>query len=97
VAAFDFGTTYIGYAFSFRGDKPTNIRTSQDLWTYGYRVPSKTATSVLLTPSKEFHSFGFEAEDKYLGLTEEDKHKGWLLFRRFKMILHNKKVNMTDT
>ncbi|XP_060595951.1 heat shock 70 kDa protein 12B-like [Ruditapes philippinarum] len=89
VAAFDFGTTYSGYAFSFR-DKPMDIQASQD-WTYGYRVPSKTATSVLLTPSKEFHSFGFEAEDKYLGLTEEDTHKGWLLFRRFKMILHNKK------
>jgi hypothetical protein len=95
VAAFDFGTTYSGYAFSFRGDKPMDIRASQD-WTYGYSVPSKTATSVLLNPSKEFDSFGFEAEDKYLGLTEEDKHKGWLLFRRFKMILHNKKVNMAD-
>ncbi|XP_060595953.1 heat shock 70 kDa protein 12B-like [Ruditapes philippinarum] len=89
VAAFDFGTTYSGYAFSFRSDKPTDIRASQD-WS-GYPVPSKTATSVLLNPSKEFDSFGFEAENKYLGLTEDDDHQGWLLFRRFKMILHNEK------
>ncbi|XP_052778665.1 heat shock 70 kDa protein 12B-like [Mya arenaria] len=48
-------------------------------------------TSVLLNPKGEFDSFGFEAEDSYASKAEDDKHEGWRLFRRFKMILHNNK------
>ncbi|XP_052819973.1 heat shock 70 kDa protein 12A-like [Mya arenaria] len=39
----------------------------------------------------EFDRFGFEAEDKYASLAEDDEHNGWRLFRRFKMVLHNNK------
>lgn len=91
VAAFDFGTTYSGYAFSFR-DKPLDIKTNQS-WTAGSQqlMSLKTPTCVLLKPNKEFHSFGFEAENKYSDLAEDDAHHGWYLFRRFKMILYDTK------
>ena len=94
VAAFDFGTTYSGYAYSFRND-PMNICTNMS-WIAGSEklISLKTPTCVLLNPKKEFHSFGFEAENKFASLAEEDQHHEWLLFRRFKMILHNNKVNV---
>ncbi|XP_045204409.2 heat shock 70 kDa protein 12A-like isoform X2 [Mercenaria mercenaria] len=49
-------------------------------------------TSILFSPDKRFHSFGYEAEDKYSDLAEEDMHSDWYFFRRFKMILHQNKV-----
>lgn len=93
VAAFDFGTTYSGYAFSFRDD-PNKIQTNQG-WNAGSEklISLKTSTCVLLTPDKQFDSFGFDAENKYSELAEENQHHGWMLFRRFKMFLHNNKVS----
>ncbi|XP_052819573.1 heat shock 70 kDa protein 12B-like [Mya arenaria] len=91
VAAFDLGTTYSGYAFSFRDD-PNKIQTNQNWYAGGGAsrlVSLKTPTSVLLNPNGEFDSFGFEAEDKYATLAEDDEHLGWRLFRRFKMVLHS--------
>ncbi|XP_045169880.2 heat shock 70 kDa protein 12B-like isoform X2 [Mercenaria mercenaria] len=89
VAAFDFGTTYSGYAFTFRHD-------SQKAQTYhGWNAGSeklismKTPTCILLSPDRKFHSFGSKAENKYSSLAEDDQHKGWLLFRHFKEILDN--------
>ncbi|XP_052819958.1 heat shock 70 kDa protein 12A-like [Mya arenaria] len=93
VAAFDFGTTYSGYAYSFQDD-PNKIQTNQNWYAGGGAsrlVSLKTPTSVLLNPDGEFDKFGFEAEDKYAILAEEDKHHSWRLFRRFKMVLHNNK------
>lgn len=89
VAAFDFGTTYSGYAFSFR-DEPMKIQTNQG-WNAGSEklISLKTPTCVLLNQHKQFDSFGFEAENRYSDLAEDDKHHGWMLFRRFKMLLHN--------
>ncbi|XP_052819969.1 heat shock 70 kDa protein 12B-like [Mya arenaria] len=90
VAAFDFGTTYSGYAFSFRDDQ-TKIQTNHNWYASGgssLLVSLKTSTSVLLNPKGEFHSFGFDAENKYASLAIDDEHKGWRLFRRFKMVLH---------
>ncbi|KAL4239421.1 Heat shock 70 kDa protein 12A [Mactra antiquata] len=88
VAAMDFGTTYSGYAFSFR-DKPLDIQTNPN-WHAGSEklISLKNPTCVLLKPNKEFHSFGFEAENKYGDLAEDDEHHGWYFFRRFKMALY---------
>jgi hypothetical protein len=52
----------------------------------------KAPTTVLFTPEKVFHSFGYDAEDKYMELAEEEEHKEWFYFRRFKMLLHENKV-----
>jgi hypothetical protein len=92
--AFDFGTTYSGYAFSFRND-PLNVQHNQG-WIAGSDrlISVKTPTCVLLNPSGQFDSFGYEAENNYAILAENNKHHGWLLFRRFKMILHSSQVNL---
>ncbi|XP_052780252.1 heat shock 70 kDa protein 12A-like isoform X2 [Mya arenaria] len=97
VAAFDFGTTYSGYAFSFKND-PLKAQTNHT-WSSraaGQFISLKTSTSVLLNPEGEFDSFGFEAEDNYASKAENDEHEGWRLFRRFKMFLQNK-VLFRDT
>ncbi|XP_052780257.1 heat shock 70 kDa protein 12B-like [Mya arenaria] len=90
VAAFDFGTTYSGYAFSFRNNQ-LKVHANQSWYSGGKLVSLKTPTSVLLNQDGEFDSFGFEAEDNYASKAEDDEHEGWRLFRRFKMVLHNNK------
>jgi hypothetical protein len=90
VAAFDFGTTFSGYAYSFR-EKPLHIYTN-NTWNDGTYLSLKTSTCLLLDPAEKFHSFGYEAENKYKKLVEEDEHHSWLFFRRFKMLLHKNKV-----
>ena len=92
VVAIDLGTTYSGYAFSFR-DKPLKVSTNR-AWIAGSdRLMSlKTPTCVLLNPDKKFDSFGYEAENKFSELAEEDEHHGWYFFRRFKMLLYDTEV-----
>ncbi|KAL5012280.1 hypothetical protein ScPMuIL_010831 [Solemya velum] len=94
VAALDFGTTYSGYAFSFRHDyesQPQKICTNTAWIASGQGLVSwKTPTTVLLNPDKTFDSFGYKAEEKYAELAEEEEHEEWYYFSRFKMMLHNK-------
>jgi len=91
-AAIDYGTTYSGYALSFRDD-PMKIQTNMG-WNAGSErlISHKTPTCVLVNPQKQFDSFGYDAENKYVELLEEDEHDGWMFFQRFKMILHNSQV-----
>ena len=93
VAAIDFGTTYSGYAFSFKSD-PYNVHTNT--WNAGTSglMSLKAPTCVLLNTEGQFHSFGYEAENKYNALVNSEMHKGWRLFRRFKMVLHTNKVRV---
>ena len=95
VAAIDFGTTYSGYAFSFRHDfEKDPCKVSSHNWTAASRglVSLKTPTSILLNPQQEFECFGYDAEDRYTALANEDLHEEWYYFRRFKMMLHGKLV-----
>ena len=87
--AIDFGTTFSGYAFSFRHNKE-NIQTY--LWrAQNYESP-KTPTCILFNPLKRFHSFGLEAEDKYGELSRTAEAESWYFFKQFKLALHNTKV-----
>ena len=90
VTAIDFGTTYSGYAFSFRDDWS---RISTSVWQGGSLRFNKTPTVLLLNNKAEFVAFGFDAEDKYVHYTEIGTDKEYYLFQRFKMILHQDKVN----
>ncbi|XP_062615747.1 heat shock 70 kDa protein 12A-like isoform X1 [Saccostrea cucullata] len=93
VAAIDFGTTFSGYAFSFLHDyRRDPLKISANTWTAGSGnlVSLKTSTCVLFDPNGKFHSFGFEAEDKYSNLALDDDHHDWYYFRRFKMLLYEK-------
>jgi len=95
VAAIDFGTTFSGYAYSFKND-PMKIQTNAGWNASSEKLMSfKTPTCVLLNPRKQFDSFGFEAENKFVNLTDDNEHEGWMLFQKFKMILHNKEVLCT--
>lgn len=53
----------------------------------------KTPTTILLTPDRKFHSFGYAARDFYHDLDpSESKH--WLYLEKFKMKLHTTAVSM---
>ena len=98
MAAVDFGTTYSGYAFSFRHEyniDPTKISANQ--WTAGTLLSLKTPSCVLIRPDGTFDSFGYEAENKYSELLEKvDEgvyiYRKWIYFKRFKMMLFEKMV-----
>ena len=90
--AIDFGTTFSGYAFSFK-TKPDKIIMNKS-WGEGLGFQSyKTPTVVLTNPSGELEAFGFEAEQQYANLEEEDASPDqYSLFQKFKMMLHDMKV-----
>ena len=95
VAAIDFGSTFSGYAFSFLHDyKRDPLKISTNSWSagVGQLMTAKTSTCVLFDSAQKFHSFGFEAEEKYSNLALDDKHHDWYYFRRFKMMLYDKMV-----
>jgi hypothetical protein len=89
VAAIDFGTTFSGYAFSFR-DNWGKVLTNN--WQGGSLISHKAPTVLLLNEDAEFVAFGYEAEDEYAKLTEDGDHEDHYLFQRFKMILHQDEV-----
>ncbi|XP_062582421.1 heat shock 70 kDa protein 12A-like [Saccostrea cucullata] len=96
VVAVDFGTTYSGYAFSSREQfsrDPLDIQSNQQLVPGGSNLLSlKTSTSLLIKTDGSFVAFGFHAEDKFYAESAENQSENLMLFRRFKMKLHNKKV-----
>lgn len=100
VAAIDFGTSSSGCAFSFRhGYKvdPLDIQFIKK-WMGDndcYIDSKKLPTCVLLSPQKEFLSFGYEAEQKYSELAFDSNHYDHYFFKEFKMVLHETRVSTT--
>ncbi|XP_052760640.1 heat shock 70 kDa protein 12A-like [Mya arenaria] len=94
VASIDFGTTYSGWAYSFRFEfekDPTIVHAKT--WHGGNFVSQKGPTCILIKPDgKTLEAFGYEAETKYADLAGENEHKMWYYFRRFKMKLFNKET-----
>ncbi|XP_056001684.1 heat shock 70 kDa protein 12A-like [Ostrea edulis] len=94
VAAIDFGTTYSGYAFSSIDDfnrDPTKAYLKEWVDPSSNLMYNKTSTCILFTKEMKFSHFGFEAEDKYSDLMENNDHKEWYFFRKFKMCLYDLK------
>ena len=91
-AAIDFGTTFSGYAFSFKS-KPNEINMNKnwgdEVGCESYKAP----TCVMTNPDGSFHSFSYEAENVYSQLDPEEDEiggpTGYNLYRNFKMLLHN--------
>jgi molecular chaperone DnaK (HSP70) len=97
VAAIDFGTTFSGYAFALRHDyKVDHMRVLGNPWQRGSQpgFSLKTPSCVLFDPTQKLHSFGSDAEDKYVDLAQEDEHIDWFYFKRFKMQLYDKHVSL---
>ena len=61
VAAIDFGTTFCGYAFSFK-DKMSEVHMNNNWGAEAGCASFKTPTCVLLDPQKKFHAFGYDAQ-----------------------------------
>lgn len=95
VAAIDFGTTYSGYAYAYRKEfqKDSSLIHLNDEWKLGQAM-YKAPTTVLFTPQKKFHSFGFKAEEEYTKLCQRKENHDWFCFKKFKMQLHDKLVNI---
>lgn len=106
IAAIDLGTTYSGYAYTFKHELERE-RSAQDMckvlsvtWqsdSSAGLISHKTPTSLLLTEKGEFDSFGFKAEKRYMDLVNEKKHNGWRFYRKFKMVLHKNDVLTKNT
>ena len=93
VAAIEIGRTHSGYAFSFKHEfikDPTKVSTSA--WRNRYELTMNVPTVVLFDPQMNFHSFGYDAEEKYLELEEDDEHHAWHLFKRFRTVFGEAKV-----
>ncbi|XP_071157510.1 heat shock 70 kDa protein 12A-like [Mytilus edulis] len=90
VVAIDFGTTYSGYAYSFRAENEkdhTKVYSNSDWRSGDGLATTKTPTVILFNEDKQFCKFGYEAEAKYNTLLEDEMAEGWRYFRRFKMRL----------
>lgn len=92
VAAIDFGTAYSGYAFSSRFDfNEDPLRIKAHKWSSDL-ISEKNPTSILFDNNKELVAFGYEAEKRFTELSNDNRHKDFYYFQRFKMQLyhHNK-------
>ncbi|XP_053376193.1 heat shock 70 kDa protein 12A-like [Mercenaria mercenaria] len=93
VVAIDFGTTYSGWAFSFRHEYERDpIKVSSKNWQGGTLVSQKGPTCILIKPDgKTTDSFGYDAESKYAEKAEENEQDQWFFYKRFKMMLFKDK------
>ena len=58
-------------------------------------ISQKAPTCVLIKPDGEtLEAFGYEAETKYADMTDNNRHKDYYFFKRFKMMLHGKIVSI---
>ena len=95
LVAIDFGTTFSGFAFAFNykeGEK--GIHMNKEWGADQGCATLKTPTCLLLNPDKSFNSFGYEAQDRFAEL-EEEEARGYYYFERFKMTLHHNEVSLS--
>ncbi|XP_071139912.1 heat shock 70 kDa protein 12A-like [Mytilus edulis] len=99
VAAIDLGTTFSGYAFSFRSDFESNpLKISTNDWSAeGVHSSEMKAPSILLlNPDQSFNCFGYRAQHTYSDLLDDDPDKAakYYFVKNFKMQLHNREISL---
>lgn len=106
VAAIDFGTTYSGFAFSWKYDW-SKVQVIENC--SGNFLSMKVPTSLLLNPDKTIAAFGLQADTNYTEMAEKndsdsdsenngekkskEDYRNYYYFHRFKMLLHENKVH----
>lgn len=68
IVALDFGTTYSGYAYSFKSNTTNSLKIHvNQSWKSGYRqfLTLKAPTCILLDINTELQCFGYYAENGY--------------------------------
>lgn len=85
VVAIDIGTIFSGFAFILYDDWRKVYNRS---WIDGYLTSQKTPTSLLLKKDLSESYFGYEAEDKFLEMTPNERHHNYFFFQHFGNILH---------
>lgn len=88
VAAIDFGTAYSGHAFSPKGFTNDPHRITAHKWSASL-LSRKTPTNALFNKDQALVAFGYEAEQEFTKLSEEDQHKEYYFFQKFKMQLYD--------
>lgn len=89
VAAIDFGTTYSGYAFSWKKE-PANFVTLKS----SDKLSEKEPSVLLMDRSEQLVDFGQEAVWKYKEFCDENLQQDYFYFSNFKMKLHGDEVIM---
>ncbi|XP_078592854.1 heat shock 70 kDa protein 12A-like [Branchiostoma floridae x Branchiostoma japonicum] len=97
VVAIDFGTTFSGFAFAFNHREGERGILVNKEWgnDQGFQA-LKTPTCLLLDPEQRFHSFGFDAKEKYAQLEGADNRQ-FYFFDLFKMELYKEGEGQTIT
>ncbi|XP_052795200.1 heat shock 70 kDa protein 12A-like [Mya arenaria] len=93
-AAIDFGTTYTGYAFSFKHEfKKDPLKINANEWRNvdQGQMKCKTPTCLLLNADRSLNSFGHEAKLQYKEICLDKKEDKYYFFWNFKMTLHQQK------
>ena len=92
VCAIDFGTTFSGYSYSPKIEydhDPLNISVPNWDAPSSVQISYKTPTTLLLDKDKNFVAFGYEAENAYAELAEDEENEDYFYIRRFKMLLYD--------
>ncbi|XP_045204912.2 heat shock 70 kDa protein 12A-like [Mercenaria mercenaria] len=100
VAAIDFGTTYSGYAFQMRNhfeSDPLQKIIANNWSSSSAQISHKTPSCILFDKDQQFHSFGYDAEQKYNDLAADGEHWSWYFFKRFKMLLYKDEALTRET
>ncbi|XP_060585136.1 heat shock 70 kDa protein 12B-like [Ruditapes philippinarum] len=88
VGAIDFGTSFSGWAFSFKHENERSPPgATVKVWHAGTITTEKTPTCLLLKADGTFDSFGYDAEKRYGELSAQHLHSEYFFFRQFKMKL----------
>ena len=91
VCAIDFGTTLCGYAYSQKVEyqyDPLNIAVTYWDAPSSIQVSYKTPTTLLLDKDKNFVAFGYEAENTYAELAEDEDNGDYFYMRQYAALQH---------
>ncbi|XP_061185423.1 uncharacterized protein LOC133193475 [Saccostrea echinata] len=91
VAAVDFGGTCIGYCYTFLRENAKGLHFPE----WGPHCSSKTKSCVLLSPDRQLHSLGNEADRKFLELLKSGESPAWFYCENIRNILTETKDYVT--